>query len=220
MVAHGAIRSATIDRVTVPRDQTAFVIDRAVLELEVARIIDAADSAGVTMRVLGSIGVALHSHDAAAIIPSFPRTYADIDFAAYRHDARGIAKTMIDLGYVDDREIYIGSEGARSIFDHPSRHIHIDVFYDRLEFCHVIPLAGRLGVDRPTIPIAELLLSKLQIVRINDKDIVDIVLLLLDHAIGTGDDDTIDGGPDRAAVCRRVGALADAHPEPARRSPP
>ena len=84
--------------------------------------------------------------------------------------------------------------GRRSIFIDPSSRIHVDVFYDRLEFCHIIPLAGRLEADRPTIPIAELLLSKLQIVRINDKDIIDIVLLLLDHPIGSSDADSIDMG--------------------------
>lgn len=177
---------------TQPRDQTSFVIDRATLEAEVARIVAAGEAAGVAIRVLGSIGVAMHSHDAAAIIPSFERTYADIDFAAYRKDARALASLFAGLGYVDDREVYVGSEGARSIFDDPARHIHVDVFYDRLEFCHIIPLAGRLEADRPTIPIAELLLSKLQIVKINQKDVVDIVLLLLDHPLGTGDADTVD----------------------------
>ncbi len=177
---------------TLPRDQTSFVIDRATLEAEVVRIVEATEAAGIPVRVLGSIGVALHSHDAASIIPSFERTYADIDFAAYKRDARVVATVFAGLGYVDDREVFIGSEGGRSIFDDPARHIHVDVFYDRLEFCHVIPLAGRLEVDRPTIPIAELLLSKLQIVKINEKDVVDIILLLLDHPLGSGDADTVD----------------------------
>jgi hypothetical protein len=178
--------------VTQPRGQTASITDRAVLEAEVHAIVDAADAAGLTVRVLGSIGVALHSHDAAAIIPSFERTYADIDFAAYRRDAPALTRLLAGMGYTDDREVFIASEGGRSIFDHPARRLHLDVFYDRLEFCHVIPLAGRLDVDRPTIPIAELLLSKLQIVRINEKDIVDTILLLLDHPLGSGDADTVD----------------------------
>lgn len=177
---------------TLPRDQSAATIDRAVLEAEVRDLVDAMDAAGLPFRVLGSIGVALHSHDAAAIIPSFSRTYADIDFAAYRRDAAAIGRLLVGRGYVDDREVYVGSEGARSIFDHPDRGLHLDVFYDRLEFCHVIPLTGRLDVDRPTIPVAELLLSKLQIFRINEKDVVDVILLLLDHALGSGDADTID----------------------------
>jgi hypothetical protein len=191
VVARRAQRSATIAGV-MRGDQTSYVIDRATLEAEVERIVAAAETAGILVRVLGSIGVALHSHDAAALIPAFERTYADIDFAAYKRDARGLREVMARLGYEDDREIFVGSEGGRSIFDDPTRHIHADVFYDRLEFCHVIPLVGRLEIDRPTIPIAELLLSKLQIVRITEKDVVDIVLLLLDHGIGSGDADTID----------------------------
>src|SRR6188768_2684654 len=105
-------------------DQTSFVIDRAVLEAEVERIVGAADDAGVVIRVLGSIGVALHSHDAAALIPAFERTYADIDFAAYKRHAKGVGEVMARLGYRDDREVYLGSEGARSIFDDPARRIH------------------------------------------------------------------------------------------------
>ena len=66
------------------------------------------------------------------------------------------------------------------------------MFYDELEFCHVIPLQGRLEDDRPTIPLAELLLSKLQIVRINEKDAVDACLILLDHELGSGNSEVID----------------------------
>jgi hypothetical protein len=177
---------------TQPGDQTAFTIERSTLEAEVGRIVGAAETAGIPVRVLGSIAVAIHSPDAATLLPSFERTYADIDLVAYRKGAKGLAAILAGMGYQDDREVYIGSEGARSIFDDPARRIHLDVFYDRLEFCHVIPLAGRLEADSPTIPLAELLLSKLQIVRINHKDVVDAILLLLDHPLGVGDPGTID----------------------------
>jgi hypothetical protein len=178
--------------VTNPRDQTSSVIDRATLEAEVTRIVDVADAAGVAVRVLGSIGVALHCPDAAVLLPSFERSYADIDLVAYRRAAKVLSGVLTELGYRDDREVFITSEGARSIFDDPLRRIHLDVFYDRLEFCHIIPMARRLEADRPTIPLAELLLSKLQIVRINEKDIVDTILLLLDHPLGSGDAEVID----------------------------
>ncbi len=177
---------------TDPRDETSSVVDRATLEAEVVRVVGAADAAAVAIRALGSIGVALHGHDAKAMLPNFQRTYADIDLAAYRHDAKAVVSLLEGLGYRHDREIFIRSEGGRSIFDDPVRRIHIDVFYDRLDFCHVIPLAGRLEVDHPTIPLAELLLSKLQIYRINEKDIVDAIVVLLDHPLADGDTDTID----------------------------
>lgn len=178
--------------VTSPRDESPPTIDRAILEAEVTRLVDAAATAGVTLRVLGSIGVALHCPDSAALLPSFERTYADIDLIAYRGGAKALTGLLTSIGYIDDRAVYIASEGARSILEDPHRRIHLDIFYDRLEFCHIIPLVGRLEADRPTIPLAELLLSKLQIVQINEKDIVDIILLMLDHPLARGDADTID----------------------------
>jgi hypothetical protein len=177
----------------ISRDQNDAILDRAGLEREVVRIIEAVEDAGALIRVLGSIGVALHCPDAKALLPSFERTYADIDFASYGRSAREVTGALGRLGYRPDREVSITSEGRRAIFDHPtSPRIHIDVFFDELEFCHRIPLAGRLEVDRPTIPLAELLLSKLQIVKLNEKDVVDTILLLLDHELGAGDDDVID----------------------------
>jgi len=177
------------------RDQNAVVLDRAALEREVDRVIVAAAGAGATIRVLGSIGVALHCPDARALLPTFERTYADIDFAAYGRHARGVAEAISGLGYREDREVSITSEGRRAIFDHPTApSVHLDVFFDALEFCHRIPLAGRLEADTPTIPLAELLLSKLQIVKLNEKDAVDTILLLIDHDLGSGDADVIDAG--------------------------
>ncbi len=177
-----------------PHEPHAPVVERAGLEAEVSRVVGAAEGAGATMRVLGSIGVALHCPDAKGLLPSFERTYADIDFAAYRREAREVGAALAGLGYREDREVFITSEGRRAIFDHQATGIHLDVFYDELEFCHRIPLAGRLAADRPTIPLAELLLSKLQIVKLNEKDVVDTALLLLDHELGATDDDTIDLG--------------------------
>jgi len=175
------------------RNANLRIGDREALEAEVLRLVDAADARGLIVRVLGSLAVSLHCPDARALIPSFERTYADIDLAAYRRQGREVAQLLVEHGYVEDREVSLSSEGRRGLFDAPGG-IHVDVFYDQLDFCHVIPLAGRLETDRPTLPLAELLLSKLQIVRLNEKDAVDVVLLLLDHELASGDADTIDVG--------------------------
>jgi tellurite resistance protein len=52
-------------------------------------------------------------------------------------------------------------------------------------------LEDRLEIDTLTLPLAELLLGKLQIVKINDKDLVDMIALLLEHRLGEGDEDAI-----------------------------
>jgi hypothetical protein len=50
---------------------------------------------------------------------------------------------------------------------------------------------GRLEVDSPTIPLAEMLLEKMQIVRINEKDVIDTIMLLLEHPLGDSDHEVI-----------------------------
>jgi hypothetical protein len=70
---------------------------------------------------------------------------------------------------------------------------YIDIFIGDFRMCHTIDLASRLTADSPTIPLAELLLTKLQIVTLNRKDVVDIAAVLYDHDIGEGDDETVNG---------------------------
>jgi hypothetical protein len=158
------------------------------LETETNEIVGSLQALGVRLRVLGSLGVSLRCPSAAELVPAFERTYADIDFAGYRREANAVSGQLGALGYVADREVTLTSEGRRGLYDHPAKGIHVDVFFDLLDFCHRIPLEGRLDQDRLTLPLAELLLSKLQIVRINEKDVIDIILLLLDHDLGEGDE--------------------------------
>lgn len=81
---------------------------------------------------------------------------------------------------------------SRLVFDehgHNSR--HCDVFLDKLDFCHEISFQNRLEVDDPTVPLAELLLEKMQIVKLNEKDVIDTIMLLREHQIGDSDKETI-----------------------------
>ena len=112
------------------------------------------------------------------------------------------------LGYVEDREVFVVSEGARAIFGSASNGVHVDVFYEKLDFCHAIPLEDRLRVDAPTLPLAELLLGKLQIVKITEKDFVDMIALLLEHKLGEGDASYPECRPHRATMRRGLGTLA------------
>jgi hypothetical protein len=80
------------------------------------------------------------------------------------------------------------------LFHDPAFDRHIDVFYNVLDFCHPISFVGRLEVEKWTLPLAELLLEKMQIVQINEKDLIDSVMLLREHPIGNVDEETIDGG--------------------------
>ena len=160
------------------------------LATEAHRLIDAAASAGVRLRLTGSIAVQLRCPTHGALARR-ERAIGDIDMAGYKRDAATIRRLFVELGYGEDKEVFILSEGARAIFEQPASRLHVDVFFDRLDFCHVIELEGRLDIHPRTLPLAELLLSKLQIVKINEKDLLDTLVLLLEHPLGDSDAEAI-----------------------------
>jgi hypothetical protein len=61
--------------------------------------------------------------------------------------------------------------------------------------CHKFDFQKRLTLDKPTIPLADLLVTKLQVVEMTEREYRDIIALLTDHAIGDSDaPETINGG--------------------------
>ncbi|NIR88050.1 hypothetical protein GWO13_11125 [Candidatus Bathyarchaeota archaeon] len=66
--------------------------------------------------------------------------------------------------------------------------IDVDIFYDELDMCHKIDLRDRLDIDPPTVSLADLLLTKLEIVEFTEKDAKDVIALVRDHKIGDSDE--------------------------------
>ncbi|HMK08673.1 MAG TPA: hypothetical protein VK449_06530, partial [Anaerolineales bacterium] len=147
--------------------------ERQRFEQEVRRIVAAADDASIVLRLLGSLAFQLHCPRFGGLQAQMGRAYTDLDFASYSKQARKVSDLLARLGYQENREIFVVTEGSRAIFENPSNRLHVDVFYEKLDFCHVIPWAGRLEADAPTIPLAEMVLEKMQIVQINEKDVID-----------------------------------------------
>ncbi len=165
--------------------------EREKFENELKRILTASSNAGIIMRVIGSLAFQLHCPKYGYLQAAMGRAYTDIDFAAYHRQTKEIQVLMAGLGYRENREVFIVSEGDRAIFERSEIGIHIDVFYEKLAFSHIIYWNNRLEVDNPSIPLAELLLEKMQIVQINEKDVIDTIMLLLEHPLGEKDHETI-----------------------------
>jgi hypothetical protein len=165
--------------------------EREKFEKELQQILQKSHEASLLMRAIGSLAFQMHCPQFGYLQQAMGRAYTDIDFAAYGEQAKPIGALMASLGYSENREVYIASEGDRAIFDKPAAGLHVDIFYEKLDFCHTIYWKDRLEVDSPTIPLAELLLEKMQIVKINEKDIIDTIMLLLEHSIGDSDRETI-----------------------------
>jgi len=165
--------------------------EREKFENELKHILKASEEAGILLRVIGSLAFQMHCPQFGYLQAAMGRAYTDIDFAAYGKQSKQIQELLTSLGYKEYREVFISSEGERAIFDKPEAGLHVDVFYEKLDFCHVIHWKDRLEVDAFTIPLAELLLEKMQIVKINEKDVIDTIMLLLEHPLGDGDQETI-----------------------------
>jgi hypothetical protein len=166
-------------------------IDKATFEAEADRLVAAARDAGVTLRLIGALAFQRRCPRFGHLQETLGRRYTDIDLAGYGRDMPRIRKLFSSLGYREDSGVYVESEGSRLVFNHPQTRLHVDVFLDKLEFSHTISWNGRLEVDDETVPLAEMLLGKMQIVKINEKDIIDTIMLLLEHPLGASDGDTI-----------------------------
>src|SRR2546422_6604380 len=79
----------------------------------------------------------------------------------------------------------------RLIFNDLVNHRRVDIFLDVFEMCHRFDFAERVELEALTLPLADLLVTKLQIVQINDKDLRDMTTLIMDHDVGSGDGETI-----------------------------
>ncbi|MEO8687309.1 MAG: hypothetical protein ABI611_03690 [Solirubrobacteraceae bacterium] len=156
---------------------------------ETLRLLHAADGQGVGLRLIGGLAVRLHSGDGR--LAAFDREFKDVDFAIRLEDSRKADALFIAMGYRADRAFNALNAGNRAIYEDVAHGRHIDVFVDSFEMCHRIPIADRMLIERATIPLAELLLTKLQIVEVNEKDQRDICALLHEHEVGESDDETI-----------------------------
>jgi hypothetical protein len=160
---------------------------------EAARLVEAANDKGVVLRVMGATAYRIHSKEQCNLHDALGRRISDLDFAAYSKQRKEVMKVLEEGGYLqDDRTAMIAAVYMdRFIFKNPKNNLVADVFFDKLVMCHTIDFKGRLEVDFPTIPLAELLLEKMQIVRIEDKDFKDAIILFMGHDVGKGDKETI-----------------------------
>jgi hypothetical protein len=161
---------------------------------ERTRILDAlADEPNrhIIMRLIGALAFRTHCQKYGYIQDKLGRVFTDFDFASYPRFHRDITRVLPELGYQEDKQVTQLFGERRMLFRDSVFNRHIDVFYNVLDFCHPINFVGRLEVEKLTLPLAELLLEKMQIVQINEKDLIDAIMLLREHPLGDIDEETI-----------------------------
>lgn len=156
------------------------------------QVVEAAAKGNVTLRLLGAVAFKIHCPKYGFMQERLGRTISDLDFAAYRKDRKGVDSIFYQLGFQTDIIVSTMSSGKRAVFyDSGTPPWKCDIFYDKLEMCHDIKFENRLERDSPTITLVDLLLEKMQIVRLESKDIIDTIMLLREHEIGQTDNETV-----------------------------
>jgi hypothetical protein len=155
------------------------------LVTEATSLVRTAAEQGATVRMLGGVAVALRCPTALA--PTFAREYGDLDAVILRRDQKRLDHTLAAASFEPD-EAFNAQWGKERRCYHRADGLKLDVFVESFTMCHTIPfVSDRLLTEKQTVPLAELLLTKAQIVEMNDKDARDLFVLVHDHTL-TADD--------------------------------
>lgn len=151
---------------------------------ESMRIVDLADERGLQVRLMGGMAIRAHAPDWPA---RTRRIEVDLDFATRSKDRNAFYDLLSKEGYTPDKRHNALFGNKQAYFVDVPRKRPVDVLVDSLEMCHRFEFGDRLAMSKPTLPLAELLLSKLQVVKINRKDVLDALVLLAEHPLGQND---------------------------------
>ncbi len=188
--ATSRLRDAALDAALTRHEQ---------LMAEARRIIDAGNDRGVTLRLTGGLAVRHYAID----LEFAERHYSDIDLIGLKRQAADVGGVFRDLGYLENQHVSMATANGQLQFFMPARSLesrahmgkrghalpvisaippsdHIDVFLDAMRMDHAIDFRGRLEINTYAIDPADLFLSKLQIVNLNEKDAHDIITLCKD----------------------------------------
>mgnify|MGYP001254969889 FL=1 len=152
--------------------------DKKLLILNKAEeIIECCNKNGVNARLMG--GTAIYIKCPSAEKDPFKREINDIDIVIYHNEGRKLKNAISESGFMPDKQFNSIHGETRMLFKNGD--IDLDVFVGKFIQCHELNLEENMKSETDTIPLSDLLLTKLQVVQINLKDIKDILLMLTDH---------------------------------------
>jgi Fic family protein len=178
------------------------------LMAEAMDIIDAARAAGAQLRLTGGLAIRRYCTD----LDFMDREYSDIDVVGRSDQKKEIRDVFETLDYTENRYVsqstdsgqlqYIKNEalegmkaeakaaaaGERSSYEPPLVD-HIDIFLDVMRMDHDIDVSERLEIDDYAISPADAFIAKMQIGKINQKDVHDVIALVKDVPLRDVDDD-------------------------------
>jgi len=148
------------------------------------QIIDVAESKGVRLRLLG--GLAFKSLCPSAKDPRYLRENKDIDLMGRREDTKEIMKTLETLGY-KPRDVFNKlNMGQRLIYYDLGNKRRVDIFLDEFVMCHKFNFKESILAGTYTLPVTQLVMTKLQVVEKTDKEYLDLLAAFRDFPVTDG----------------------------------
>jgi hypothetical protein len=161
--------------------------NRAIVE-EARKVLSYSAERDVPVRLVGGLAVYLHSLPPH---PAFARDYKDIDLVTLKGRSKDVGQVLQDLGYEGAAEFNALNGHRRLLYGDHETGRKLDVFVGEFLMCHPLPLTERMNEDEMTVPLAELLLTKLQIVELNHRDVLDAGALLYHHEVADHDREAV-----------------------------
>jgi hypothetical protein len=154
-------------------------------------IIEAAKQKQIELRLMGATAIYYRCPKSRHLIDAMNRPLTDLDFMTLSKYVRHIPGLFASLGFEGNERVNALYGLRRQIYTDPKNGRHVDIFVDKLTFCHVLDLTRRLETDSVTLTLADLLLEKMQIVKIGEKDVKDTIILLREHELGESDNNIV-----------------------------
>lgn len=149
-------------------------LDNDPVVAQAIEVVETAAAAGVPLRLLGGLAVRVLTPD----YPPRARDDQDMDFASASPFQREVTDVFGRLGFVGDERFNLLHGDRQMYFRTPDGTRGVDVIMNELTMCHTLDFRHRLGQAPYTLGVTDLLLSKLQVVEQNEKDVQDSVYLL------------------------------------------
>ena len=165
------------------------VVPTEVFVQEAEKIVEEAKGRGITLRIIGGLGIAIRCRDFRDFAVKLGRVgtgtiksqeYSDLDLMSYRKHRDQVKSFFGEIGYAKRRATLSSAASERQIYYHPKGWFWVDVFFDKLIVAnHPVDFTGRLELEYPTITVTGFLLEKIQIWEaFSAKDLKDCLLLL------------------------------------------
>jgi hypothetical protein len=186
---------------------------------EALAIVDAAREQGVQLRLTGGLAVRRYCSD----LDFMDREYSDIDVVGLSSQFHDLQQVFTGLAYAENLYVTQATAAEQLQFvktetlaagDRPGAQPdgtprkaplvdHVDVFLDVMRMDHDVDVHERLDLDDYAISPVDTLIAKLQIGKINQKDVHDVIALLKDVSLSEFEGRASIDGAYLAEVCSR-----------------